>query len=69
MKEIGRVSFFVLGAHTIEYFAIPWYLVADKMAEISSELGALIIYVIRLIIIFVIVKISMRIYKHMLRRN
>ncbi|WP_022765617.1 acyltransferase family protein [Butyrivibrio sp. XPD2006] len=69
MKEIGRVSFFVLGAHTIEYFSIPWYLIVEKMTGMPAELGVLVIYSIRLIIIFVIVKITVRIYKRILSKN
>lgn len=69
MKKIGRVSFFVLGAHTIEYFAIPWYLVVNKISVLSPELGVLIIYIVRLIIIFTIVKISEYLFKKRLLRS
>jgi hypothetical protein len=69
IKEIGKLSFFVLGAHAIEYYAVPWYLLVDRMNGIPAELGMLIIYIIRLLIIFIIVRISEYLYKKSLLKK
>ena len=59
IKEIGRFSFLVVGAHTIEYFAIPWYLVVDKTQGLHVEISLITIYVVRLALIYIIVKCSL----------
>ncbi len=69
IKGIGKLSFFVLGAHAIEYYAIPWYLFVDKICDLSPELGILIIYITRLILILMIVKISEYFYKKSLLKS
>ena len=69
IKEIGKLSYFVLGAHAIEYYAIPWYLFADKIAGVSPELGILIIFAVRLVIILAIVRVSEHLYKKSLLKS
>ncbi len=67
LKKIGRVSIFVLGAHTVEYFSIPWYLLAEKCNAVSAEAGVIVIYSLRLVIVFIIVKISLYFLKNGLK--
>ena len=52
IRMIGRYSLYVMCVHSVEMIAIPWYKIAEQF-ENSKLVGFIIIYIIRLIIIFV----------------
>ena len=47
IQSIGRQSLYIFCVHTIELTAIPWYLMADKFADMQT-LGLVIQFVVSL---------------------
>ena len=69
LRKIGRYSLYVMSIHTVEMIAVPWYVLAGHFQD-QQLLGLIIIYIIKLLIIFascfLIIKITDFIKK---RRN
>ena len=51
IRKIGRYSLFVMSVHTAEMIAIPWYVVAEHF-QARQLFGLVMIYIIKLLIIF-----------------
>ena len=51
IRTIGRYSLYVMCVHTVEMLAFPWYTVAKKF-EAHPFIGMLLVYFVRLMIIF-----------------
>ncbi len=51
IRTIGRYSLYVMCIHTIEMVAVPWYVVAEHF-EANPITGFIVIYIFRLILIF-----------------
>ncbi|WP_051689271.1 acyltransferase family protein [Butyrivibrio sp. AE2032] len=47
IRTIGRYSLYFLCAHSLEYIAIPWYCIAER---IHSHVGVAIVCVVRLVL-------------------
>ncbi|SEA76992.1 Acyltransferase family protein [Pseudobutyrivibrio sp. ACV-2] len=70
LRYLGVYSLYFMCIHTVEMIAVPWYVIAEKLIN-QPVLGFVILYIFRLIIIVIALKILVKfieIYKsHMYR--
>lgn len=60
LRYLGRYSFYFMCIHTVEMIAFPWYLVAGKFVKYQL-LGFVSVYIVRIILIFLMLKVLIRI--------
>lgn len=63
LAEIGMMSFYVFCVHTVEFRAVPWYMIVNYWSEMP-KLGMVITFVCRFAAVFLVSKLILTLKLH-----